>query len=94
MARSPRKTTIGTNPLDTVVPVAIEPAPLPKTRATFQLPGKLMERARDAVYWTPGATLAGIMEEALTAHLDTLEKRRGASFPGRGGTLKTGRPVK
>jgi len=41
------------------------------------LPGALVERCRDAVYWTPGLTLAGLAEEALTLLLDAMEKNRG-----------------
>ena len=66
-----------------------------KERATFQLPIGLLDRARDAVYFTPGATMAGLMEEALRTHLDKLEKKNGKPFSSRrGAELKTGRPVK
>ena len=65
-----------------------------KERATFQLPIDLVERVRDAVYWTPGATMSGFMEEALRAHLERIEKKNGRSFPSRPGKLKTGRPIK
>ena len=33
-------------------------------RATFQLPADLVERARDAAFWTPDATMAGLVEAA------------------------------
>lgn len=105
MARRP--STIGTNPLDAVVPLRRDeppraerdaeaaPAPKPgKERVTFQLPVDLIERARDAVYWTPGATMAALMEAALTDHLAKLEERRGHPFQRRGGALRTGRPIK
>jgi hypothetical protein len=103
MARRP--STIGANPLDAVVPMqsrrgASLPAEAPaaprrgKERVTFQLPVALIERARDAVYWTPGATMAALMEAALSDHLEQLEKRRGQPFERRGGALRTGRPVK
>ena len=103
-----RRRTIGASPLDAVVPlrrdeappagereVGAAPAPRPgKERVTFQLPADLIERTRDAVYWTPGATMAALMEAALTDHLAKLEKRRGQPFERRGGALKTGRPIK
>jgi len=97
-----RKSTIGSNPLDAVIPTGrrdepeptIEPAKTPKERATFQLPVDVVERARNAVFWTPGLTMAALMEEALGAHLDRLEKKRGEPFPRRSGALKMGRPVK
>ena len=72
-----------------------KPTGTKKERATFQLPPEILNRARDAVYWTPGATMAGLMEEALRLHLAKLEKNRGEPFPSRrGAVLKTGRPVK
>jgi hypothetical protein len=101
----PRKSTIGTNPLDAVVPMKAdrtgrvepqaEPARLTKERVTFQLPVDLIEKARDAVYWTPGLTMASFMEEALVTQLERAERERGKPFPSRAGAaIKTGRPVK
>lgn len=101
-----RRSTIGANPLDAVVPLrrpvvaaatggeVPEPKKATKERATFQLPVELIDRARNAVYWTPGATMAGVMEMALEAQLERMEKKRGAPFPERDGALKSGRPVK
>lgn len=97
-----RKSTIGTNPLDAVVPPKQGEDPASQTalgrvrkeRVTFQLPIDLIERARNAVYWTPGATIAGLMEHALAAHLAEIEQQRGAPFPLRESALKTGRPIK
>lgn len=94
-----RKSTIGTNPLDSVIPdrradPQAAPAPARKEQTTFQLPADLLDRARNAVFWTPGASLAGLMEEALAKHLDSLERAHGKPFPPRRGSLKTGRPIK
>ena len=98
---SRRASTIGANPLDAVVPLrtadkkqAQPVAREAKERATFQLPADLIERTRRVVFWTPGATMAAIMEEALSAHLDRIEKQRGEAFPDRRGALRTGRPMK
>jgi hypothetical protein len=97
-----RKSTIGTNP-DARMPVRrkewvepqAEPARAAKERVTFQLPGNLIEKARDVVYWTPGLTMASLMKEALLAQLRRAEKKHGKPFPSRAGAaLKTGRPVK
>ncbi len=65
-----------------------------KDRLTAQLPQDVMERVRNAVYWTPGLTIAGITTQALNQFVDQLEKERGESFPPRQGAVKTGRPVK
>jgi hypothetical protein len=98
-----RKSTIGENPLDAVVSAKrtervesqAEPARAAKERVTFQLPVDLIEKARDAVYWTPGLTMASLMEKALVAQLERAEKKHGKPFPSRAGAaLRTGRPVK
>jgi hypothetical protein len=98
-----RKSTIGENPLDAVVSAKrtervesqAEPARAAKERVTFQLPVDLIEKARDAVYWTPGLTMASLMENALVAQLERVEKKRGKPVPSRAGAaLRTGRPVK
>jgi hypothetical protein len=94
----PKRSTIGMNPLDAVIPVKEVPTAQPpkarKERVTFHLPVDLIERARNAVFWTPGLTLAELAEEAVREALDQLEKRRGEPFPPRKRALKTGRPVK
>ena len=64
-----------------------------KERLTVHIPSPLVERCRNAVYWTPGLTLAGLAEEALTKLLDAMEQARGESFVVREGELKKGRPV-
>jgi hypothetical protein len=74
-----------------------EPADAPKQakqRMTFHLPVEVMERAKNAVYWTPGLTLAGLAAQALTEAVDRLERHRGQAFPRRESELKGGRPMK
>ena len=99
MAR-PKRRTIGDNPLDAVVPRAAavaesEEAPRPaKERMTFHLPVEVMERAKNAVYWTPGLTLAELAAQALTDAVDRLEKKKREPFPPRKAALKGGRPMK
>ena len=68
-------------------------SPRTKQRMTLNLAPELIERARDAVYWTPGLTLAGLTEKALVQFLEQLEKERGEPFPQRQGKLKSGRPI-
>ena len=65
-----------------------------RERLTAQLPQEVMERVRNAVYWTPGLTIAGMTTQALEQFLDQIEAERGAPFPPRQGAIKTGRPVK
>ena len=65
-----------------------------KERFTVNLPPELIERARNAVYWTPGLTLAGLAEEALIKALRRLEKANGGTFKERNGQLPAGRPVR
>jgi hypothetical protein len=65
-----------------------------KKRATFHLSADLIDRLRNAVYWSPGLTLAGLAEEALERKLAELEAERGEPFPERKEELRGGRPVK
>ena len=67
---------------------------LKKERFTAHLPAEVIERARNAVYWTPRLTLAALVEEALENWINQLEAERGEPFPPRSGELKTGRPIK
>lgn len=65
-----------------------------RERLTAQIPREIIERARNAVYWTPGLTLAGLTEIAIEKLLDELEEKLGKPFPPRTTELKAGRPVK
>src|ERR1035437_2276025 len=102
MAR-PESKTIRGNSLDPVVPrspsrlTAVagpeEEAPKQaKERMTFHLPLEVMERAKNAVFWTPGLTLAELATQALTDAVNRLEQKRGEAFPPRKADLKGGRP--
>jgi hypothetical protein len=92
-----KRRTIGTNPLDAVIPTPREeksPSRVVKERLTVHLPVDLIDRIKNAVYWTPGLTLAGLAEEALAAAVEKLERARGEPFPPRRSELKGGRPLK
>jgi len=65
-----------------------------KGRITVQLPLELTERMRNAVYWTPGLTLAGLAEAAIRREVDALEAERGEGFLSRRQELRPGRPVR
>ena len=64
-----------------------------KQKLAVKLPSDLVEKARDAVYWTPGMTLNGLVQFALSHTLECMESLRGVPFPPRGRNLPTGRPV-
>ena len=75
--------------------MAQEPTrPAGKERLTVHLPVDVIDRAKDAVFWTPGLTLAGLAERAFLEALERLEKKNGGPFPPRTGALKAGRPVR
>ena len=65
-----------------------------RERFTVQLPVELIERARNTVYWSPGMTLARLVEDGLRRVLDEEAAKRGEPFPERDGPLKAGRPVR
>lgn len=65
-----------------------------KTQLNTTIPEELLERARREVYFTPGLTLSSLMEEALTAKLRDLERKRGGELPTKKVKLSAGRPVK
>lgn len=64
-----------------------------KQRITVQISADVVERVKNAVYWTPGLTLASLAEKAFTKAIDDLEEKREAPFPKRKEELKTGRPL-
>lgn len=115
--------TIKENPLDALLsepPSAkkteqiSKPKPAPdengelKQRLTVQISAEILDRAKNAVYWTRGLTLAQLTEQALEKAIRELEKKsivfddqtgealksKGDQFPERREELKSGRPVK
>lgn len=64
-----------------------------KQRITVQISEDVIDRIKNAAYWTPGLTLASLAEEAFSRAVDVLENERGAPFPKRKEELKTGRPI-
>ncbi|HKT34089.1 MAG TPA: hypothetical protein VJR03_04605 [Nitrospira sp.] len=61
-------------------------------RLTVNLPSHLVEQMRDAVYWTPGLTLAWMIARAVRASLTELETVHQGPFPRRLKPLRAGRP--
>lgn len=64
-----------------------------KQRITVQISFDVIERVKNAVYWTPGLTLASLAEKALSNAVDQLEKEKKSKFSKRKEELKTGRPI-
>lgn len=63
-----------------------------RERLTVKLPRTLIERARNAVFWTPGLTLTSLVESSLRSAIAALERARGTAFPQRERDLQAGRP--
>ena len=53
----------------------------------------LAERIKNAVYWTPGMTMAGFIEESLAKAIKELEREKGEKFLQREQRLVGGRPM-
>lgn len=65
----------------------------PRTvRLTVSLPGDLVDRLRDAVYWSPDLKLAWLIARSLQTSLADLETSRQGPFPKRMMALRSGRP--
>ena len=65
-----------------------------KTRITFYISQDTVEKAKDAVFWTPGMTLSSLAEQSLGIQINRMEDERGESFPPRESELAKGRPAK
>jgi hypothetical protein len=61
-------------------------------RVTVVLPTALIERLRNAVYWTGQTTLARLVADAVEDVVTDLEQSNGGPFPRRLSPLKRGRP--
>jgi hypothetical protein len=64
----------------------------PRVRLTVSLPSDLVDRLRDAVYWSPSLTLAWLIAQSLRMSLTEMESFRQAPFPKRTNALRAGRP--
>src|SRR5215510_5024955 len=63
-----------------------------KQRVTITLPLALLERLRNAVYWTGHGPLARLIADALDDAVTDMEQANGQPFPQRLSPLKRGRP--
>ena len=59
-------------------------------RLTVNLPAELADRMRDAVYWTPGLTIAWFVASAIRTSLAELETLNRTPFPKRARQLRPG----
>ncbi len=78
---------------------APKPAPQPVAESEMvdrklRLPKRTLDRLRAAAaYSTPHTSLGRLAADAIDAHIDQLEKRRGSKFPELEGELPPGRRV-
>jgi len=63
-----------------------------KERLTVQLGAEILNRLRNAVFWTPGLTMTRLIEHCIIHAVDGMERKRGRAFPQRFDQLKAGRP--
>jgi hypothetical protein len=65
-----------------------------EARLTLVMQPELLERVRNAAFWSPGETLAAIGHRGVLAELQRMEEQNGGPFPPRSRPLRTGRPPK
>jgi len=61
-------------------------------RVTIFLPTTLIERLRNAVYWTDQQTMTRVITDAIHDAVAEMEQINGGTFPPRLTPLKRGRP--
>jgi hypothetical protein len=98
--RPRRRSTLGDDPLAEVFPSPSTASRMhpdaSRSRVVtvgVSLDHGVLERARNAVYWTPGLTLTDLATQALAAAVDDLEDQRGRAFPARAGKPSLRPPV-
>ena len=70
----------------------LQPSPPSQNqRVTVSLPKPLIERLRNAVYWTEDVPMAGLVAEAIKDIVTQMEEANGGVFPQRVSPLKRGR---
>ena len=65
-----------------------------KQRLTIHVPVKLIDRIKNAVYYTPGLTMSDFADSAFEKAISHLEESNGGPFQQRTQELKGGRPIK
>ena len=77
--------------------VAIVETPLEKLgkqKLTVHLESSLADRVKNAAYWEPRLTIAGIAEQGIKLAIERFEREHGGKYPPREGELIGGRPIK
>ena len=86
-----RQTPTGSLPATRPTGVTV-PADSPNQRITILLPTTLIERLRNAIYWTEQCTMARVIAEAIHDAVAEMEHTNGGTFTPRLTPLKRGRP--
>jgi hypothetical protein len=68
------------------------PADSRNQRVTIFLPTTLIERLRNAIYWTEQCPMARVIADAIHDAVAEMEHTNGGTFPPRLTPLKRGRP--
>lgn len=71
---------------------ATAPADSRNQRVTVFLPTTLIERLRNAIYWTDQRPMARVIADAILDAVAEMEQSNGGTFPPRLTPLKRGRP--
>ena len=53
-----------------------EPIKLKRMRISAEISRDVADRIKNAVYWTPGMTMAGFIEESLARAIENLEQEK------------------
>lgn len=64
-----------------------------REKLTVHLTHDLIERVKNAAYWNPRLTIAGIAELGVRYAIEQVEKEHGGPYPQREAELKGGRPI-
>lgn len=65
-----------------------------KQKLTVHLPFDLADRVKNAAYWNPRLTIAGIAEQGIKYAIEKFERENGGRYEPRDGELLGGRPIK
>ena len=78
----------------TVAMVEMPSQKVGKQKLTVHLESSLAERVKNAAYWNPKLTIAGIAEQGIRLAIERFEREHGGKYPPREGELVGGRPIK